>query len=393
MPIQLKIPQPGDLIAIDYVRDLVTVLQQLDVRISKLEDLVPGAAGQLSISELQWSSADLHIGDELTIIGVNLGLQGETRVDFSDLASVTVFKPGSNERKIILDVPAMALGGDSKKLQLTVTNPRTGVDSRSVTVFQGLPTTPDGTINFAQAQFPGGTIQPAADLTIAFPLSIQNLNMDTVFNITSSANLLTSPPVVMTTVVLNDLDQPITTIALPRTQLQPTTRTIKVKVSVPALPTGVTRADANVIVALNVSSNPRLTPGSGMVPFTVGAPAPVSAFSFDITGAQAPGSYDAATATLHLPAAQTPTNGYLVGLSADLSKMTAGEAYTVTMKTGDNRWTVSGPTGFTLNVPGPQQLNYRITPASGAPTTTLTVTITGTNPLHTSQKAFALQPT
>jgi len=284
MPIQLNIPQPGDLITADYMRDLVTALQQLDVRITALEALVPGAAGQLAISDLRWSTADLHIGDELTIIGANLGLQGETRVDFADLASVTVFKPGSNERQIILTVPAMALGGESKKLQLTVTNPRTGVDSRSVTVFQGLPTKPDGTINFAPAQFPGSTIQPSADLVVAFPLAIQNLNMDTVFNVTTAANLLISPPVVMTAVALNDLDQVITTISLPRTQQQAVTRTLKVKISIPALPSGLTKADANVILSLNVASNPAFMPGSGMVPFTVGAAGPVSAFSFDITG-------------------------------------------------------------------------------------------------------------
>jgi hypothetical protein len=392
MPIQLKIPQPGDLITADYMRDLVTALQQLDLRVSALEDLVPGAAGQLAIAELRWPLADLHIGDELTIIGANLGLQGETRVDFADLASVTVFKPGSTERKLILDVPAMALGGESKKLALTVTNPRTGVDSRTVTVFQGLPTRPDGTINISPAQFPAGTIQPAADLVIAFPLAIQNLNMDTVFNIATSANLLTSPPVVMTAVALNDANQPITTIALSKAQ-QPTTRTIKVKVTIPVLPLGVTRADANVIVALGVASNPALAPSSGMVPFTVGQPAPVSAFSFDITGVQSPGSYDAPSATLHLPPATAPAGGYLVGFSADLSGMTAGEAYTVTLRSSDTHWTFTGPTNFTLSVPGAQALTYRVAPAAGAPAATLTMTITGTNAAHTAQKAFALQPT
>jgi len=393
MPIQLNIPQPGDLITAAYMRDLITTLQQLDARISALEGIVPGGSGQLAISDLQWTLSDLHIGDELTIVGVNLGLQGETRVDFDGLASVMVFKPGSNDKKIILDVPAMALGGASKTMPLTVSNPRTHADSRTITVFQGLPTKPDGTINIAAPQFPVGTIiQPAADLIITFPLAIQSLNMDTVFNLSTSASLLISPPAGMTAVALNDLNQQITTIPLPKTD-QPTTRTIKVKVTIPALPQGMTKADANVILALSVPANPAFTPSSGMVPFTVGQPGPVSAFSFDVTGVQTPGSYDSANAIVHLPQAQTPAGGYIVGLKADLSNMTAGEVYTVKMQPGDARWGITGPTGFTLNIPGPQALTYHITPGAGVPTSTLTVTINGTNAAHTSQKAFTLQPT
>jgi len=393
MAIQLTFPQPGDLITAAYMRDLITTLQQLDARIAALEGIVPGASGTLAITDLQWLSADLHIGDELRIIGVNLGLQGETRVDFDGLAGVTVFKPGSGDKLIILDVPAMALGGPSKTMPLIVSNPRTGAAQRNVTVFQGVPTKPDGTINIAAPQFPPGNIQPSADLTITFPIMISTLNMDTVFNISTSASLLTSPPVGMTAVALNDVNQPISTIPLPKSEGAPTTRTIKVRVSIPALPQNVTQAPANVIVALSTPANPAFSPSSGQVPFTVGAPPPVNAFSFDVTGVQGPGSYDAANAILHLPLNTTPPQGYLVGLRADLSSMTGGEAYTVTMTPGDNRWSITGPTGFTLNNPGPQQLTYRMSGSAGAPQTTLTVTIAGTNPQHSSKKAFTLSPT
>jgi len=392
MPIQLKVPQPGDLITAAYMQELVNALQNLDTRIAALEGIIPGSAGQLAITDLQFPLADLHIHDELTIVGVNLGLQGETRVDFDTLGSVTVFKPGSSDRKLILDVPALSLGGPSKTLTLRVSNPRTGADQRTITVFQGLPTKPDGTITFAAPQFPPGTIEPSKDLVIGFPLAIQVLNMETVFTISASARLLTTPAVELTAIALNDLGQQITTITLPKAR-DLSTSTLRVRVPIPSLPAGGTRADANVIVSLSTPANPAFTPSSGIVQFTVGQAGPTSAFGFDIDSVLSPGRYEAATATLRLPQAQAPAGGYLVFFRIDLSTLPGNETYAVKIQPGDSRWSVDGPDGFTIGSPGAQILTYQIKPGPGAPTTSLAVSITGTDPTHIAQRVFTLQPT
>ena len=74
-------------------------------------------------------------------------------------------------------------------------------------------------------------------------------------------------------------------------------------------------------------------------------------------------------------------------------KEDGGKNYIVKMEPADNRWKIGGVLEFKPSTPpGVSQIDSFITPTSGAPPTALVVTITGTDPTHTSKRQFTLKP-
>jgi hypothetical protein len=324
-------------------------------------------------------------------VGVNLGIQGESRVDFGTLASVVTYEAGSDDNHIKLVVPSMALGGSSKTLPLTVVHTGHGSATRNITLFQGVASQPDGTVTFQPAVFPEGTVSPNSQLVIKFPILVSALNMNTRFDITTSANLLFQPAQTMQSQALNDLNQVITSITLAKVEQEAGSATLSLRVQVPSLPQGVSQADANVSVTLSTADNPKFTPSSGIVPFKVGADAPPPGdFSVKVTGVQSPGKLNAATSTITLTKANAPQNGYLVVTTADLSnpELPLNESYTVTASSTGAGWTFGGDAGFTLQARGPQRVNLRITPGADPKDGTLTILIKSAT--HQSSVSYTL---
>ena len=185
MAISIQPPLPGDLITASFMKQLIDQLIAFDKRLASLEVTTPGAGGSLAIVSL--SASDLNLGDELRIFGVNFGLPSENVVTFSGLEAVSQFKPGSNDKLLILDVPALSFLGDVQVFEVEVSNPR-GFGSKSLTVHKPAPTLPGGTVLLGFDKFPPGSsikVPPTGSANYTFEFHIEGRGtMDETYDVT-----------------------------------------------------------------------------------------------------------------------------------------------------------------------------------------------------------------
>jgi len=122
---------PGDLVKSVEYNDIIDVLHDLLNRVQLLEGGVGGIG--VAITSIV-PSGDLRVGQEITIFGRNFGFSiGAQRVFFNS-ARVTIFKTGSNDQKLIIqipDVPGVTEAGTP--VTLTAAN-FSSSDSRNVTL-------------------------------------------------------------------------------------------------------------------------------------------------------------------------------------------------------------------------------------------------------------------
>src|SRR5262245_40149585 len=94
--------QPGDLITAEFINSIITKLDNLEQRIEGLEN---SNGNQAPVITELIPTGPLRVGQELTIIGSNFGfLVGAHSVTFNNV-STQFFKGGSNDTRLILDIP------------------------------------------------------------------------------------------------------------------------------------------------------------------------------------------------------------------------------------------------------------------------------------------------
>jgi hypothetical protein len=261
-----------------------------------------------------------------------------------------------------------------------------------------LPDPPQGKIDLNLAQFPDGVIEAGRDLVVTFPIVVTELDRNATFTLAPSAFLSGSPPTTLITAAFDENDQPITNIVLPKTDVEPHRKIVKVKVKIPP---GTAQMGAWVTLGLTYPQQDQRVArfSSGQVQFTIGSPAPpANAFSIDyeylVAGKY--DSFDPEYGALHLRS-ESPI---IVYLRADLSAFPPGdESYSFHAATDGTAWSAyvcanegtCMPNGsVVLTTPGQPDFYLVIianfdqisTPPQDIPTQTVDIVVQGTNPQH-----------
>jgi hypothetical protein len=123
--------EPGDIVQSEEFNGIIDVLHDLWNRVALLE----GGVGGIGVAIFSLSpSGDLRVGQELTIFGRNFGFSiGAHRVFFNSVRA-TIFKTGSNDQKLIVEIPDVpGVTEDGTEVTLTATN-FTSSDFKKVTL-------------------------------------------------------------------------------------------------------------------------------------------------------------------------------------------------------------------------------------------------------------------
>lgn len=130
--------RPGDLITSQYFNTIIDELTDLERRLASLENSVqpggdPTGEGQVSISSFV-PTADLRGGQELVIFGQNFGFSSGAQSVFFNSKRVTVFKTGSSNTKLIIEIPDVP-GVTEAGIQVTMTVANfSSTDTRQLTL-------------------------------------------------------------------------------------------------------------------------------------------------------------------------------------------------------------------------------------------------------------------
>ena len=287
MTITIQPPQPGDLITSSFMKQLIDQLTALDKRIAALEGVVPGAGGNLAITQMD--PTDLHFGEELRVFGVNFGVPSENQVTFDNGFAVNQFKAGSNDRLLILNVPVMTLPSDSKLVTVAVSSVR-GYDFRQITIRKPEVVIPAGTLAVGIQQFPPGdaqgNISAPGSYVFTFRVDVR-ATLDETYNLTPQVPQVAQGQTPWQAVMVKDAGgstqlPPLTggpaappwQLVIPKPALGQISTVVPAFVKV-TIPQGTTVA--NPFVKLDVSSvrNPaQLTSSSGNVAIPLGQPPP-----------------------------------------------------------------------------------------------------------------------
>ena len=184
--------RPGDLITADLWNMMVDKIQELEARVEQLEE---GAETGNQVLITNITPNPVRINEEVEVFGVNFGYSAANMqvqlVRGNNITNITVFKPGTNDNRIVFDVPFLPnIPSDGAPHELVVSNGTTK-DSRSVTIRPAQaelagnvfvkfdssePVTPDPVLAGQQADF-HFTIESGANLAADFDLSA-NINID-----------------------------------------------------------------------------------------------------------------------------------------------------------------------------------------------------------------------
>jgi hypothetical protein len=352
---------PGDIIkSIDF-NGVVDVLQDLTNRVALLEDsgTVGGGVKITSIAP----SGDLRVGDEVTLFGRNFGYSiGAQRVYFNS-ARVTIFKTGSNDEKLIIQIPPVTGVSESgTPVTLTASN-FSSSDSRQVTLKPEV-LNQQGNITLSFLSVAPTTIaigsKPKFKYQIEAPVMLpQVVTIQPTVSITALQSSIK---------VLDASDQELTSKQL---TLQPGDKT-QISVQLDSIPGGTTQ------FTLDVKAN-----GSGIAgsednrPFTVGVLVDVDEGVPTFTPNLSSPAGALQGSTLSVPAGGTVT----VQFRAEFSGVDA-RVYDVVEPTASN-WTIKRSTSFQFSTPSTYTINgpdqkfpaYDVKAETGAAATSVEFTL------------------
>lgn len=126
--------RPGDLITAELMNQLLRDIEDLNVRMAKLE------AGVISGSAPVIDSVNpnpLRVGDTLTINGRNFEVPADSNIVTVGGSVINVFDVNSTATKLMFGVPFISISGARLETQATVRN-RFGIDSESLTLLPEL---------------------------------------------------------------------------------------------------------------------------------------------------------------------------------------------------------------------------------------------------------------
>jgi IPT/TIG domain len=317
MAISITPPQPGDLITANLMKQFVDALTALDVRIKALEDASPGTGGTLHISSID---SDVILGGTLTIRGVNFGLPTDNVVTFdSGNGVVPSAADGSNDQLIVVKVPLLPLTTDGQLVTVTVSNNRTGQDSRQVSMHQPAATKPTGSLSVGGGAGPAGNITAGGSYVFSFNLTVIT-TLDETFTLQPSIPVAPGGDTPWQAVMVADATgttqlptvpgstPTLWQMRIPKTGATPVTVPAFMKVTIPS-PTSI--SDAFVALTVKSLNNSAGFTGGGspQVKFTVGSALPANQTIQFGSAIATGGSVSGNTATFTVP---TPVNAGVV---------------------------------------------------------------------------------
>src|SRR2546425_12125117 len=117
MPPLFNDVQPGDLITADLMNRVLHEVQQLEDRLTALEEQGP-TGGAVFITDL---SGTLRIGETLTVLGGNFEVPASLNIVTMDGVRIDRFIAGSNDTTLVFGIPR-SLNGAPRTATLTINN-------------------------------------------------------------------------------------------------------------------------------------------------------------------------------------------------------------------------------------------------------------------------------
>lgn len=380
MPILPTKVQPGDLITHEFMNNLIDVCDDLQKRVSRLEEPAVAPAG-MQISALL-PSGRKRIGDPLYIIGQGFDvLQGN--IVTIDGIGVTAVAGADRDREIIVMIPNIqGVTTIGKSVTALVSNAR-GTDMEDFVLFPAVETALEGQLFVTYTQPPpDATLEASQSYTFLYSVqALTNLNETYTATATVSAGWAAQ--------IVDASDVPITPAEITLPSAPPpagATQTIRVRVSIPAG----TADRTSGVLQLTVTSqrNPtRVVDGSPGEEIVVGAappsPEPVSITLGNVIRTNA--SQPSATITGNVVRIGASVDNYRFTFSAQIE---ADTVYNVQIDpSADGRWTTSlsgtDPAVTSQNI-GPidaaanQPIFVWVRATVGAPDSGLTLRLTST---------------
>jgi hypothetical protein len=359
MPLPAKV-LPGDLITADYMNQIIDLLALHEQEIQALLAAQPGATGAIGIAATIPAGL-AHIGDAMRVLGHGFGLPSQSTVTI-ETTPVTL-EAGSNDTQLLFHIPVVPGIPDAGR---NVTLRVTAGAGQANTSFLLLPAPPLTTGDMSFAIKPPAVASILAGQTYDFVCTIQAVTtQDDKYTLSASAGAGTAA----WTVAVTDANQgPLPSIAIPRSTT-PFSQDVHLRVTIPNGATG----QGMVSLTVTCQSNPAFAKSSGQFTFSIGAappPPPTINVLF--------------TATSGFNAVTPDANGVLnlaVGQEADFifSATLAAGKYDLALKVqdGTNVWNARLLQGTPLTWSGGNaQISASLTPASGAPDTLVTFTVT-----------------
>ncbi len=381
MSTQIRRVIRGDLIKAEDWNSLVEELESLAIRVSNLEENAPGVGPPL-IKLLDPPGA-LKMGDTLRIIGNNLGM--------STLVSVTIanepvnnFLSGCSDSLLVIQIPPiLGIPDGGKDVDLVVTNTR-GSDSWRFKLLPRETSVLSATFTVTNTAVPQEEIKAdGSSYDYAFTISAYT-SLDEVYDL--------KPAVVdrndWEVAVIKD-GQEITELQIPKSQPNPSTRDVIVRVTIPNNATG----SGNLRLGLVSQRFPNVSGSSSLIPITIGTtPEEVStAITFSTPTVIPSGNLDKGH---HIVRVST-TRSVTYKIEATLAEPGKYRIEASVLDDLDGRWSPevkNDPNPFdTFGKDETKMVTVVITASSQAPDATLVVKITEVNSLVSGEYRQAIK--
>lgn len=165
MPLSFDEVQPGDVISASLMNFVLDKLQELDGRVSSLEDGSGGGAGQPFIERFE-PATQVALGQLLVIHGQNFLFPPENNSVTLDGEPVTEFRLGSTSDKLRVVVPTtISVPAGGRNVVIEVSN-RSGADQRLYRLLPEVPVVGDPPLISAVAPVTGTRIFVQEDILI-----------------------------------------------------------------------------------------------------------------------------------------------------------------------------------------------------------------------------------
>jgi hypothetical protein len=164
---QLSKVQPGDLITAQFINGVIDEINFLADRVAALEGSGPGIGPIITGLSPQ---GDIHMGDELRILGRNFGVTSLAVVTI-DGNRIDQIKAGSGDQLLIIDVTGILNLPSDNMVTLVVSNNK-GTDSRQFRLLPGQATVLTGQLT-VDLPAPPPEALTAGDHIFQFPLHAQ----------------------------------------------------------------------------------------------------------------------------------------------------------------------------------------------------------------------------
>ncbi|HET6438811.1 MAG TPA: hypothetical protein VFG59_12155 [Anaeromyxobacter sp.] len=374
MPLPTKV-RPGDLITADYLNQIIDLLALHDSEIAALQGSLPATTNPVAIVATL-PAGIVQAGSEMRVVGHGFGLPSQVTVTLDGVAAT--LKAGSNDTLLVFDVPTpfnLPTGGRTATLQVSA-----AAGSAAPWTLYVIPAAPQNTGVLVVTLGSPSSISTGA---VDFPVTIQaTTSQDDQFLLSATAGSGSTPWAATGITAVGGT--PISQIPIPKSPSPGASYTAGVRVTIPANASG---APGFVVLTVTSANNGKFTAPSNQFAFTVGQappPPPKIPVNFAVTDPNGnPVQLVPGPAPLNLPTLNVPAaTAMRIQFGAALPSTPGDYSVVLSVLAGADKWNPMLPTGTTTETLTQQKGNVSIQsalqPVSGAPDTSLTLTVTST---------------